>query len=165
MATEILNIVDEDKVTIDTLLLSIANKKNIEINVLRLDKIHPEISGNKWFKLKYFLAEAVEKDNRQVLSFGGAYSNHLIALACAAKKLGIPSIGIIRGERPRKLSPTLQNAEKYGMQQLFTTRENYRIKHEPAFLKDLEKQFPGAIFIPEGGSGNLGVKGSREILS
>jgi 1-aminocyclopropane-1-carboxylate deaminase len=165
MSQDMLNIVDENKVTIDTLSLPLLTEKKVQADVLRLDKIHPVISGNKWFKLKYFLKQAIEKKHRTVLSYGGAYSNHIIALACAANKLGLPAVGIIRGERPRELSHTLMRAEKYGMQLLFLSREEFSLKNEPAQLEDLEKRFPGVLIIPEGGASQIGAIGSREILS
>src|SRR5580704_2588882 len=90
------------------------NKLNVE--VLRLDKIHPDISGNKWFKLKYFIERARKSNKQTLVSFGGAYSNHLLALAAASAIYGFSSIGYIRGERPRQLSHTLLTALGYGME-------------------------------------------------
>jgi 1-aminocyclopropane-1-carboxylate deaminase len=140
-------------------------EKNIRADVLRLDKIHPVISGNKWFKLKYYLQEAQEKNHKTILTFGGAYSNHIIATACAAKEFGLKSIGIIRGEKPIELSHTLQQAKNYGMQLEFISRDEYKTKNENSFQNVLVEKFPGCFIIPEGGAGENGIKGSAEILN
>ena len=158
-------IADESKATVDSLQLNIFNEKNIKADVLRLDKIHPVISGNKWFKLKYFINEALEKNNETLITFGGAYSNHIIAVAFAANILNIKSVGIVRGEKPENLSHTLIAAEKYGMELIFISRKKYAQKNEPDFLNELNIKFPNAFIIPEGGAGINGIKGSEEILS
>ncbi len=132
--------------------------------VLRLDKIHPVISGNKWFKLKYYLENALQKQSQAILTFGGPYSNHIIAAACAARETGLKSIGIIRGERPDALSHMLQAALQYGMDLQFISREDYRKKTESSFLNQLSLQYPGATLIPEGGAGIDGIRGCEEIL-
>jgi 1-aminocyclopropane-1-carboxylate deaminase/D-cysteine desulfhydrase-like pyridoxal-dependent ACC family enzyme len=131
--------------------------------VLRLDKIHTVVSGNKWFKLKYYLQEAQEKSHDTILTFGGAYSNHIIATAYAAKELGLKSIGIIRGEEPSAISHTLLQAKNYGMQLEFISRDEYKGKNEVAFQKMLADKFSGCFAIPEGGAGASGIKGSAEI--
>ncbi|HLK28090.1 MAG TPA: pyridoxal-phosphate dependent enzyme [Puia sp.] len=140
-------------------------KKSILVDVLRLDKIHNVISGNKWFKLKYYLQEALNNRYENILTFGGAYSNHIIATACAAKMLGLKSIGVIRGEESAALSHTLKEARSFDMQLEFVSREEYKNKAEPSFLNNLHEKFPGCYIIPEGGEGALGVKGSAEILT
>jgi 1-aminocyclopropane-1-carboxylate deaminase len=95
---------------------------------LRLDLLHPVVSGNKWFKLKYYLEDAIAQNKNTIATFGGAYSNHIVATAYAAKEAGLQSIGFIRGERPGELSPTLQDAASYGMDLVFIERELYRDK-------------------------------------
>ncbi|HTS46083.1 MAG TPA: pyridoxal-phosphate dependent enzyme [Puia sp.] len=152
-------------ILIDRLDLPECRDKRIEVDVLRLDMIHPVISGNKWFKLKYYLKEAIEKNHKTILSFGGAYSNHIVATACAAKMEGLHSIGIIRGEKPAELSQTLQTAQQYGMEFLFLSRAEYKRKSSADFHALLPDRFQGSYIIPEGGSGILGIKGSEEILS
>lgn len=127
---------------------------NIQAAMLRLDLLHPEVSGNKWFKLKHNLAAA---GHRGIVTFGGAYSNHIAATAAACALMGIPCTGIIRGERPAILSHTLQNAAAKGMQLEFVSREAYRIKDS--------SHYPDAYIIPEGGNNEAGVRGCREILS
>lgn len=122
--------------------------------MLRLDRIHPIVSGNKWFKLKYNLEAAA---GRPIVTFGGAYSNHIVATAAACGMEGVPCTGIIRGEEPAVLSHTLQLAASLGMELLFVSRETYRLKDASAF--------PDAWVIPEGGHNALGAKGCSEILS
>lgn len=139
-------------------------EKNISADILRLDRLHPVISGNKWFKLKGYLLEAMHSPGRHVITFGGAYSNHLIATAYATRLHGLPSIGIVRGERPPVLSATLTAAAGCGMHLEFISRREYAEKQTPAFLRQLTDRFPGAYIIPEGGSGPIGIKGSEDIL-
>jgi len=129
---------------------------------MRLDQLHPVISGNKWFKLQHHLSLATP--GHPILTFGGAWSNHLVATACAAKQAGLAAIGIIRGERPAALSATLEETISYGMQLEFISRQQYKQKEDPAFLQDLSRRFPGAYIIPEGGGGLPGIKGSEDIL-
>lgn len=100
-------------------------EKKIWVDVLRLDKIHPDISGNKWFKLKYYLENAMKTGVLRLVSFGGAYSNHILALAAAARINGLNSVGYIRGEKPLRPSATLLSAEQYGMELRFLTRNEY----------------------------------------
>jgi len=155
--------VDLTKATVDRIEFPLLKEKHIELFMLRLDKIHPVISGNKWFKLKYHL-ECFKKNNyKGILTFGGAYSNHIIATAYVAKLQGIKSTGIIRGEKPRELSPTLKECIDYGMQLEFVPRDIYRQKINHNSIPT-EQQFPGYYTIPEGGAGAMGEKGCREIL-
>ncbi|MEP6675237.1 MAG: pyridoxal-phosphate dependent enzyme [Ferruginibacter sp.] len=137
-------------------------EKKITVAVLRLDALHPVVSGNKFFKLKYFLEEALNK-NKAVITFGGAYSNHLVATAFACREAGIACTGIVRGEAPEMLSPTLQQCREYGMQLKFISRDAYKKHDEPSFLHELEKDFVSHIVIPEGGYHPLGAKGSAGI--
>ena len=157
--------VNLDDITIDLLDLPSFRENSLDVQVLRLDKIHPEISGNKWFKLKYYLEECSKAQKKKLISFGGAYSNHLVALACAAHAHGFSSVGYIRGEEPGVLSPALFTAMKYGMELRFLSRDIYRDKEMPAFLSSLQSEFPDALIIPEGGSGEPGIRGVEEILS
>jgi 1-aminocyclopropane-1-carboxylate deaminase len=138
--------------------------KNIRADILRLDRIHPVVSGNKWFKLKEFLQQALQSPGQPVVTFGGPWSNHLIAAAYATRQQGLTAIGIIRGERPPVLSATLTAAAAYGMQLEFISRREYAEKETPAFLRQLTDRHPGAYIIPEGGSGPIGIKGSEDIL-
>ena len=139
-----------------------ADSLPLAVDVLRLDKLHPVISGNKWFKLKEHLALAAP--DKPILTFGGAWSNHLVATAHAAKQAGIAAIGFIRGEKPATPSATLQEAADYGMQLEFISRQLYLQKEDPAFQGELLRRFPGAYIIPEGGGGLPGITGSGDIL-
>jgi len=130
--------------------------------VLRLDLLHPVVSGNKWFKLHRHLDAAAP--GAPIITFGGAWSNHLVATAFAAEQTGRRSIGIVRGERPGVLSETLLEAAAYGMHLEFVSRHRYAAKAQPNFLQDLYHRYPGAYIIPEGGGGLPGITGSEEIL-
>lgn len=135
-------------------------KDNISVSVLRLDKIHPVISGNKWFKLQYYLKEAKEQHKQKIVTFGGAWSNHIVATAAACKLNNVLSAGIIRGEVPAQLSQTLLQAKEYGMQLYFTSREDYAEKKIPMDLLNED-----SYLINEGGYGKMGAKGSEDILN
>lgn len=135
-------------------------KFHTTVDVLRLDLIHPSISGNKWFKLKEYLKEAKELNKRSLLTFGGAFSNHIVATAAAANNSGFKSIGIIRGEKPAKLSDTLNDAVDFGMKLYFISREDYKKKIIPS---DVSLQ--DAYVINEGGYGKMGAEGAKEILN
>jgi 1-aminocyclopropane-1-carboxylate deaminase len=134
---------------------------SIQAAMLRLDLIHPEIQGNKWFKLKFNLQAAEEAGKKRILTFGGAYSNHIAAVAAACKLRQLHGTAIIRGERPPVLSHTLRRAEENGLELQFISREYYRNK----LHRDWEAMFPEHYIIPEGGHNALGVKGCEEILS
>jgi 1-aminocyclopropane-1-carboxylate deaminase/D-cysteine desulfhydrase-like pyridoxal-dependent ACC family enzyme len=138
--------------------------RGIQIDILRADEVHPLISGNKWFKLKYNLLRAAEQRLDRLLSFGGAYSNHIYALAAAGRAYGFRTIGVIRGEKPEPLNATLGFAEAQGMQLHFVSREAYRHKHEAAFLQELQAAYGSCFIIPEGGSNELAVQGCREMI-
>jgi 1-aminocyclopropane-1-carboxylate deaminase len=135
----------------------------IRLQLLRLDLIHPLISGNKWYKLKHNLRAARAQSQDTVLSFGGAYSNHLVALAAASKLSGLRSIGVVRGEAPKVLNPALEFAKAQGMELHFVSRSDYCKKEEVAFLSALEERFGPHYLIPEGGSNLLGARGCAEI--
>ncbi|WP_277560454.1 1-aminocyclopropane-1-carboxylate deaminase/D-cysteine desulfhydrase [Acinetobacter beijerinckii] len=139
----------------------------VQLTVKRLDLIHPQISGNKFFKLKYNLLEAKQQNLNQVLTFGGAYSNHIAATAYAAHYFGFQSIGIIRGEELAKqaFNPTLQTAQDFGMQLHFVSRAEYRLRHEVEYLQQLKQRYPNTLIIPEGGTNQLAIQGTKEILS
>ena len=137
----------------------------VEMEVMRLDQVHPKVSGNKFFKLKYNLAEALKQNHRQVLTFGGAYSNHIYATAAAANLVGLQSIGIIRGELLDSQNPTLRHAKAAGMILKGISRESYRDKTNPKFLDQLRQELGEFYQIPEGGTNALAIQGTTEILS
>ena len=174
--------IDPTMATADPLKLPELGIHGIWADVLRLYKIHPVVSGNKWFKLKEHLRVARTNNCRHLVTFGGAWSNHLVAVAYAARESDIPVTGIVRGERPRHLSLTLQAASSYGMRLQFISRAEYaqKTREDPhgGLLSPgdhglvggyaaggLAAEYPGSYIIPEGGAGPAGIKGSKEILS
>ena len=139
---------------------------DITLIIRRLDLVHPQISGNKFFKLKYNFLEAKRQGYQHILSFGGAYSNHIAATAFAAQQFGFKSVGVIRGEElaDRPLNPTLATAQEFGMQLHFVSRDEYRRKQRPEYLAELARHFPEHYVIPEGGTNALAIQGCQEIL-
>jgi 1-aminocyclopropane-1-carboxylate deaminase len=137
----------------------------VALHVKREDLNHPYISGNKWWKLKYNLEAAQQQGHNTVLTFGGAYSNHLYATAAAAHALGLKSIGIVRGEETAPLNPTLTFAQTMGMHLHYNSREAYRRKTGEDFLKALQEQFGKFYTIPEGGTNALAIQGTREFAT
>jgi len=131
----------------------------IKLLVKREDQNHPFVSGNKWWKLKNNLAEAIKSNHHTLLTFGGAYSNHLYATAAAANELGLKSVGIIRGEETLPLNHTLSFAKSRGMELHYVSREAYRNKSSEVFIKDLYRRYGDFYLIPEGGTNELAVKG------
>ena len=147
-----------NNITVDD--ISSFYKKEIEVAVLRLDKISPLVSGNKWFKLRYYLEETKAREKKGIITFGGAWSNHIIATAAISQMNGLKAIGIIRGEEPKGLSITLLNAKEMGMQLYFISREAYQNKEVPASINKDEY-----LIVNEGGYGETGTKGASDILN
>lgn len=148
--------------------LQIIFPNSISVTIKREDLIHPIVSGNKFRKLKYNLLQAKAENKKTLLTFGGAFSNHIAAVAFAAKENGFQSIGIIRGDELRDKitqNPTLKFAQECGMQFEFVSREAYRLKNESSFLDNLKQQFGDFFLIPEGGTNALAIKGCEEILT
>ena len=158
-------IINYKAASIDPIELPEFKRSGIQADALRLDKIHPVISGNKWFKLKHYLTEARQKKAAGLITFGGAYSNHIVATACAAFQSGSKSIGFIRGENGLHPSPSLQLAKQFGMKLEFICRQDYKRRSDPDFIKSTMKKYPDFHFIPEGGSGMTGIKGCMEMLA
>nr|WP_232821182.1 pyridoxal-phosphate dependent enzyme [Oceanimonas marisflavi] len=138
-------------------------RHGLTLQIKRDDLLHASISGNKWRKLKYVLRQALSDKAAGVLSFGGAWSNHLHALAAAGHLLGLPTIGIVRGEPEYAGNPTLSDAQGWGMKLEFIDRQGYRRRHDPDFLAGLANRYPGFYFIPEGGSCALALPGVAEL--
>ena len=138
-------------------------RKKVEVSMLRLDEIHRVISGNKLFKLIYFLEEAKRSSHKTIITFGGAYSNHLAATAFAAKELNLKSIAVVRGEKPKMLSPTLLFCLEQGMQLEFISRSSYQKKNEKKFLEELKTKYGNHVLIPEGGFSIKGKEGAALI--
>jgi 1-aminocyclopropane-1-carboxylate deaminase len=157
------------RVTLPTteIILPVLKDQDITLHLRREDLIHPLLSGNKYRKLKYNLQEAIRKKHHRLITFGGAYSNHIPATAYAAKEGGLEAIGIIRGEELSSSwgnNPTLITAHQLGMRFKFITREAYRKKDENKFLKNLLQVHGPAYLIPEGGTNAPAIKGCEEIL-
>jgi 1-aminocyclopropane-1-carboxylate deaminase len=139
--------------------ISHLNNHLVEVHVLRLDRLHPLISGNKWFKLAPYLNDAKKHNKTNIITFGGAWSNHIVATAAFCKMQGLRSTGVIRGEVPDLLSPTLQQASDYGMALHFISRTEYKDKQLPEELNT-----PDTFVIAEGGYGVQGAAGAASIL-
>ncbi len=139
-------------------------EKNVRFAVWREDLNHPFISGNKYWKLKYNLEKAKELGKSSLLTFSGARSNHIYAFAAAGKAFGFETIGVVRGDECRELSPTLKFATECGMKIYQVSREQYRNKTDGSFLAELSEKFGDPFIIPEGGSNELAVKGCSEMI-
>ena len=142
--------------------------KSISLFIRREDLIHPFISGNKFRKLKYNLVHAKAENHHTLLTFGGAFSNHIAATAFAGKEYGFKTIGIIRGDELESkilINPTLKFAQECGMQFKFVTREEYRHKTEADFIENLKHEFGDFYYVPEGGTNEFAVQGCEEILT
>lgn len=155
--------VDINNVSIERIETGEVSLKGISISILRLDKIHTVISGNKWFKLKYYFQYAKDEGYDSIITFGGAFSNHIAASSLAASIHQFKSIGIIRGEEPKQWSHTLLEAQANGMQLHFVSRAEYD-DMKRASSNNLFQQFDDSYIIPEGGYGEPGVKGAEDIL-
>lgn len=137
----------------------LADTFGLEVAMRREDLLHPTLGGNKFYKLAGHLDAFRKSGAYRLLSFGGAFSNHLYALAAAGHELNIPTVGIVRGEKPERLSPTLQDATGLGMELVFISRAEYRLKSNPQWLAKLRLRFADAYVIPEGGGDALGSEG------
>jgi len=139
-------------------------QKKLSVYLRRDDVASEHYPGNKWYKLFYNLQAVMESGQKTVLSFGGAYSNHIHALAAMGKQYGLNTIGIIRGYPPKVLSPTLQDARDWGMELLFLGHDAYRNKDLSQFSEQLKKHYGDYYCLPEGGDNVLGAKGCQAIV-
>ena len=151
---------------------SFLKEKGVELFIKREDLIHPFVSGNKFRKLKYNIQEALQHKKETLLTFGGAFSNHIVATAIAGKIAGLKTIGIIRGEELGKnlahtlsQNETLKTAYSNGMQLHFVSRIDYREKSSKEFIQQLKKEFGSFYLVPEGGTNEQAIKGCEEILT
>lgn len=152
----------------DIFKINLPNTSDVNLFIKREDLVHPIISGNKFRKLKYNLEEAKNQNHHTLLTFGGAFSNHIVAVAGAGKEFGFQTIGIIRGEElasKKEYNPSLSLAASLGMQFKFVDRTTYRNKTNEFFTAKLSNEFGPFYLIPEGGTNSLAVKGCEEILS
>ncbi len=136
--------------------------RGLTVHVLRLDRLHPIVSGNKWFKLTGYLAQARSKNLTRIVTFGGPYSNHLVATAFACSRQGLASTGIVRGTEPSVLSHSLRTALGHGMQLVFQERRQFDGRTLPATLR---QEAGSCLVIPQGGYGLLGARGAEAILA
>lgn len=148
----------------ENILTELFDQKQVSLSILRLDLIHSVVSGNKLFKLNFFLKLAKEQSADGIITFGGMYSNHLVATAFACREAGLKSIGIVRGEQPKLLSHTLKACMEYGMQLKFVSRQAYDHKESPGFLNQLEVSYENYVSVPEGGYHPLGTAGAKLIM-
>ncbi|WP_333795879.1 1-aminocyclopropane-1-carboxylate deaminase/D-cysteine desulfhydrase [Rheinheimera sp.] len=137
--------------------------RQIQIWVATLSCRVPDIAGNKWLKLKYHIQQIQQHNKKGILSFGGAFSNHLVALAAAGQHFGFHTVGIVRSSAPDWHNPTLTRCRELGMQLQFVQPEQYRQKQQPEFLAWLQSQYPDFLFVPEGGSSPLALPGLAEL--
>lgn len=154
-----------DPITIDP--IASLSSSTIESSILRLDKLHPIVSGNKWFKLRYYIEDAIAHNASTIASFGGPYSNHLVALAYVAKEKNINSIGYVRATQEDAITPSLQEALGYGMQLEFIGRTHFQAIKNDLLKKNnnINHEQSGIYYIDEGGYGELGAKGAATILN
>ncbi len=148
--------------------IKIALPNGIELFIKREDELHPIISGNKFRKLKYNIQEAKRLGHATLLTFGGAFSNHILAVAGAGAEFGFKTIGVIRGEELEckiNENPTLAQAQELGMQFHFVSRTAYRDKESSSFISFLSEKFGNFYLVPEGGTNDLAIKGCEEILT
>lgn len=138
-------------------------KRNISLCIKRDDLLHPLISGNKWRKLKYNLTAMQTQGKTELLTFGGAFSNHIHACAAAGKHFNFKTHGIIRGPELDLNNPTIKFAKQCNMQLYPVTRIEYRQRHEQAYLAQLKQQFPNAYLLPEGGTNLAALQGCKEL--
>lgn len=141
------------------------NEKKLTVSIKRDDLIHPIISGNKWRKLKQNLQHAKQQNYRGILSFGGAFSNHIHALAYACQQQELQCLAVIRGEPHYQTNYTLSWAKHWGMQLTFVDRQTYRQRQSDDYLKRLQQQYPDYLIVPEGGSNHLALAGAGEIIT
>lgn len=146
--------------------LPIFKNNNIRVFIKREDLIHSIISGNKFRKLKYNVEKVLNEKKDQIITFGGAFSNHILATAYIGKLTNLKTIGIIRGDEllNKKLNSTLQNCKNFGMKFLFISRKDYKKRNNAEYINTLRKKYTNSFIIPEGGTNYLGVKGCEEIL-
>jgi 1-aminocyclopropane-1-carboxylate deaminase len=140
------------------------NPNNYDCKILRLDKINVLYGGNKYFKLIKNIHQFYSKNYKSIISFGGAYSNHIYSLAAIGEELGIKTIGFIRGLQLDNLTSTLLFAKKCGMQLIPLSRGEYSLKNQDIFLDRLRREYPNSLIVPEGGCNNLGIEGCKEIV-
>ncbi|MGC4036512.1 MAG: pyridoxal-phosphate dependent enzyme [Chitinophagaceae bacterium] len=152
--------IDFHSISLDPLFFNYSCNNDVDFFILRLDKMHDEISGNKWFKLRYYVDDAIAQHKQTIITFGGAWSNHLLATAAYCQSKNLTAVGIVRGEKPAYLSYTLKRAGELGMKLFFVSRNDFQEKIMPAELKAISDD---AYIIDEGGYGMKGTDGAATI--
>jgi 1-aminocyclopropane-1-carboxylate deaminase len=148
--------------------IEISLPNNIQLYIKREDLLHPLISGNKFRKLKYNVQEAKDTKSKLLITFGGAYSNHILATAAAGKEYGFSTLGFIRGDELKDKfleNPTLSYAQDLGMNFEFISRELFSKKEDVSFVSEIQEKYPNSYILPEGGTNELAIKGCEEILN
>jgi len=154
-----------DQSIVEEIEINVLKERGISLFVKRDDLIHETISGNKWRKLKYNVESCLSKKKQGILTFGGAFSNHLVATASTCQKAGVSSIGIVRGDELNEESnDTLKTCVELGMKLLFVSREEYKLRIEKAYVEGLSIKHPNYLIVPEGGANYYGMIGCQEIL-
>ncbi len=157
------NYVDEKAcITVPVTLPGVSN--NVNLFMKRTDLVHPVISGNKWYKMKYNIVEMKKLGLDTLLTFGGAFSNHIHAAAHAGKIFGFKTIGLIRGEEHLPLNPTLQAAVDDGMELHYVDRTTFRKRETEEFLNSIRERFGDVYILPVGGTNKIALKGCAEII-
>ncbi len=136
----------------------------LNLFIKRDELIDPYICGNKWRKLKYALRDIIDENKKGIITPGGAYSNHLIAVASAAHRLDIPSVGIIRSHHPKLRNPIMDQCRAFGMKLYFVRPSQYRLKTDSEMIQDILSLYPDFAFLPEGGSGQFAMPGVAEMI-
>ena len=140
------------------------NEKKIKVFMRRLDLISHPVSGNKYFKLKYNIDYAIKSKLNTIITFGGAYSNHILATSIFSKENNLKSVGFIRGEETLPLNSTLTDAVKNGMEIIYLSRKNYRKINDEEYLNQLRIKYKKSYIIPEGGTNSLAIRGTESII-
>ena len=157
--------ISRQSISFDNIINKRLKEKNISLSIARLDKIHEDVSGNKIFKLHYFIEECFRSSHKTLITFGGAFSNHLVATAFLCNQKGIKSFGIVRGEEPQVLSHTLARCRDLGMSLKFISRQNYKnFDSDDEYIDALKSSFRDFTMVPEGGYHTAGAKGASLIM-
>lgn len=155
--------IEPEQIIVQTIDDPYLRTRDISLRVVRLDLAHPVLGGNKWYKLKNNLQLARSEHARRLLTFGGAYSNHIYAFSAAAAAQGFESLAVIRGELVEPLNATLAFAARQGTQLIAVSRSEYRRRHDPDFIMQLQDRYGPFYLIPEGGANVAGVSGCEAI--
>lgn len=157
--------ITSDQICVQPVFDDCLRARDVSLQIVRFDLAHPVVGGNKWYKLQYNLAQARDQGATRLLSFGGAYSNHIYALAAAGAEAGFETVGIIRGELVLPLNSTLAFARAKGMQLVAVSRADYRRRADNDFINELRRQFGPFYLIPEGGANAAGVRGCETMAT